>query len=84
MEFPSLQTPPFNQRTGIHKRPVTDDQFDAATGNCWPVRAFSRTVLGHRRVTTYSVEKLLFGAVAIFQFYRNTAEHPRETRRTAD
>ena len=34
--------------------------------------------------TAYSVEKLSFGTRTVFQHYRNAAEKPRKTRRTAD
>jgi hypothetical protein len=37
-----------------------------------------------RLPSTYSVEKLFFGAVVIFQFYGNGAENMKKTRRTAD
>jgi hypothetical protein len=34
-------------------------------------------------LSVYSVEKLRFGAEAIFQFSEKVAENPGETRRTA-
>jgi hypothetical protein len=39
---------------------------------------------GDRPERVYSVEKLSFGAEAIFQFCGNAAENLRKTRRTAD
>jgi hypothetical protein len=39
---------------------------------------------GDRLERVYSVEKLSFGAEAIFQFCGNAAENLRKTRRTAD
>jgi hypothetical protein len=36
------------------------------------------------RLSAYSVEELIFGADAIFQFYGRAAENPTETRPTAD
>jgi hypothetical protein len=45
---------------------------------------FFKAATHGRQHRVYSVEKLHFGADAIFQFYRKAAENPRETRRTAD
>jgi hypothetical protein len=45
---------------------------------------FPKADAGDGRLRVYSVEKLTFGAEAIFEVYRNTAENPSKTRRTAE
>jgi hypothetical protein len=54
------------------------------TGQYRPTAAPWRRPGTDRAESTYSVEKLSFGAEAIFQFYGNAAENPWKTRRTAD